>query len=372
MFQFSLLGMTGLAAVLMCCVLAVVLFRVGTAGSVARKLALLLLVEGFVLGSSTIVERLFSPEITANWTYESGVLRYLFITHTFADCLMLALYPGFLAAALHTKLTRPFARKPVQMLVYTVSAMLFIAVQISPLELGATLLYAILSLCFSFAMVVSIHAWLTTAPGIARDRARSFALAFGIRDICWGFVYAISIYDIAVGSYMSEVQFRFIDYIYYLGTLIYVPIVAYGILRTQLFDIDLRIRWTIKQSTVAGVFVAVMFVISEGTSQFLSDELGNVAGLLAAGVVMFFLTPLQRFAERVAGTAMPNTKNTTEYTTFRKMQVYEAAVAEAQQEGGISHKERSLLVRLRDSLEISESDAESIEQELQTHLQVLS
>ena len=57
------------------------------------------------------------------------------------------------------------------------------------------------------------------------------------------------------------------------------------------------------------MFVAVIFVISEGASQFLSDELGKVAGLLAAGVVMFFLAPLQRFAERVASAAMPNTQN---------------------------------------------------------------
>jgi hypothetical protein len=36
----------------------------------------------------------------------------------------------------------------------------------------------------------------------------------------------------------------------------------------------------------------------------------------------------------------------------------------AQQECGISQKERSLLARLRDSLGISESDAEAIESEL--------
>ena len=51
---------------------------------------------------------------------------------------------------------------------------------------------------------------------------------------------------------------------------------------------------------------------------------------------MFFLTPLQRFAEGVASAAMPNTKNTPEYAAFRKMQVYEEAVSEARQEGGIA------------------------------------
>ena len=48
----------------------------------------------------------------------------------------------------------------------------------------------------------------------------------------------------------------------------------------------------------------------------LSSELGNVAGLLAAGIVVFVLAPLQRLAERVAGMAMPHTRNTLE----RKLQ----------------------------------------------------
>ena len=67
--------------------------------------------------------------------------------------------------------------------------------------------------------------------------------------------------------------------VYALGTLLAIPLIAYGILRTKLFDIDLRIRWTIKQSTVA---------------------------------------------------AMPNTENTPEYAMFRKMQVYEAALTDAE------------------------------------------
>jgi len=151
---------------------------------------------------------------------------------------------------------------------------------------------------------------------------------------------------------------------YALGTLIAVPLIAYGILRTQLFDIDLRIRWTIKQSTLAATILALIFVLTEAADRFLSAELGNFAGLLAAAIVVFFLAPLQRFAERVATITMPNTQNTPEYVAFRKMQVYEAAVVEAQQDGGISHKERSLLKRLHESLGISEADAMAIEREL--------
>jgi len=142
-----------------------------------------------------------------------------------------------------------------------------------------------------------------------------------------------------------------------------IALIAYGILRTQLFDIDLRIRWTIKQSTLAAAVVAIVYVLSEGASRLLSNELGNVAGLLGAAVVVFFLAPLQRFAERVAAAAMPNTHDTAEYATFRKLQVYEAAVTDALP-GGVGEKERALLRRLRDSLGISAADAASIERDL--------
>lgn len=141
------------------------------------------------------------------------------------------------------------------------------------------------------------------------------------------------------------------------------PLVAYGILRAQLFDIDLRIRWTIKQSTLAAAVVAIVYAVSEGASRLLSSELGNIAGLFAAAVVVFFLAPLQRFAERVASAAMPNTHNTAEYAAFRKLQVYEAAVAEALP-GGISEKERAILRRLQQSLDISAGDAVAIEEAL--------
>ena len=91
---------------------------------------------------------------------------------------------------------------------------------------------------------------------------------------------------------------------------------------------------------------------------------GQCRRLLAAAAVVFFMAPLQRMAERVASAAMPNTHNTPEYAAFRKLQVYEAAVTDARP-GGISDKERALLRRLRDSLEISAADTESIEQALQ-------
>jgi hypothetical protein len=371
MFQINIQGVLGLTAVLLSWALAVVLYRVSLPGSVARKLSLLLVFEGLTLGSSDVVLYFMSSPETFYSDYPmveliSGVLHFT------GDCAMIAMYPIFLAAALQIKMTKPFAKKKAQtglilysVLLFTVMILTFM-MGIIPLKIGIPMLYLSMAAVFAFALVASIKAW-RIAKGAAKARALIFVLAFGFRDICWGYIYIKGTLEIFSGSSVHTGG-EWDYFVYVLGTLVAVPLIAYGILRTQLFDIDLKIRWTIKQSTLAGIFVATMFLISEGASSFLEAELGNVAGLLAAAVVMFFLAPLQRFAERVAGAAMPNTENTPEYAAFRKMQVYESALGEAQAEGGISPKERTLLIVLRDSLGISESDADAIESGLKLQL----
>jgi len=363
MFQVNAMGIFGLAAVAMCWALSVVLYRVGPSGSVARKLALLLVAEGLTLVTSGYIPLILTPEsLTSSWFQAFSETSD--IAHLVGDCALLALYPPFLAAALNTKLTRPFAASSMRIVLGVVSVAMFFVVLFSPLEVGVTLLYVTMVLLFAFALIASIHAWHVATPGIARTRAGIFALAFGFRDVCWDFIYVYGISLIAMGKLGApEPDIHYI--VYASGTFFAVPLIAYGILRTQLFDIDLKIRWTIKQSTVAAAFVAMFYVVSEGADRLLSSELGNIFGLLASALVVFFLAPLQRFAERVAGAAMPKTENTPEYAMFRKLQVYEAALTEALPDGEISERERVLLDRLRDSLGISVIDADTIEAELQ-------
>ena len=365
MFQADPRGILAVIAVIMCWTLAVVLFRVGSSGSVARKLALLLVLEGLALGFSDAL--LFLHSSPEDFTLGFPVFYHAMgIIHLIGDGGMLALYPVFLAAALQTRMTRPFAKKPVRIGLLVAATCIVLYVVLAWSVLSWTLLFVSLILVFLFAMMASVQAW-QTATGAARERAFIFLIAFGFRDLCWGFFYGEGLWETWGGSviYLPGDSYSFGYIFYILGTLVAVPLIAYGILRTQLFDIDLKIRWTIKQTTLAGIFVSLMFLLSEGASMLLEAELGNFAGLIAAAVVMFFLAPLQRFSERVASAAMPNTNNTPEYATFRKLQVYESALAEALQEGGISDKERSLLVRLRESLGVSEADADAIENELQ-------
>jgi hypothetical protein len=373
MLQAQLIGILGLVAIAACWALAVVLYRVGTTGSVARKLAVLLVFEGFVLISAGFPE--FATDLPDSYWesfYQSHVAIYYIssLVHHLSDAAIIALYPPFLALALDTKLTRPFAGRRVRIALAIGSVALALAVVFSGSRIVVTLFYSMVTLLFIYALVASIHAWRTAKRGMARERAGIFALAFGLRDLGWGLSYAIG----AWVMWTTSDQFAMTDlawlgkFVYALGTLFAVPLIAYGILRAQLFDIDLRIRWTIKQSTVAAVFVTIFYLVSEGADRLLESEFGTIAGLIASAFVVFFLVPVQRFAERVAGAAMPNTENTPEYAIFRKLQVYEAALAEALPDGNISERERDLLDRLRDSLGISTADADAIEHELQEGL----
>jgi hypothetical protein len=363
MLQFSAIGTLALVALVFCWSLAIVLYRVGRPGSVARKLSLLLFVEGITLISTGYLD-LFLTAAVRDQHWYAAFYRAEEIVHTLGDCAMLVLYPVFLAEALQTPLARSIASVTARRITLSGAVVVGAIVLWGPLKLGGTLLYVALASLFIFAFIASIHAW-RSASGIGRTRAGVFAIAFGVRDICWGFVYGWATILLWQGTYaVVDPNATGLPYLVYaLGTLLAAPLIAYGILRTQLFDIDLKIRWTIRQSTVAAVFVAVFYVVTEAADRYLASEFGNWLGLLATAILVLFLTPVQRFAERVATIAMPGTEDTPEYAAYRKLQVYEAALQDALP-GGVSSKERALLEHLRDSLGIAVADAAALERDL--------
>ena len=363
MLQFSSIGTPALVALAMCWSLAVVVFRVSLPGSVGRQLSVLLLVEGATLISTGYID-LFLTETARAASWYPTFFRAEEIVHTVGDCLMLALYPPFLAAALRTRLTAPFGTPVARVVLLGLAAILAVIVLWVSLKIGGTILYVSLVLLFLFALIASVDAW-RKAEGIARSRAGTFAIAFGVRDICWSAVYGWATIVLWQGTYaIVDPNAATAPYlIYAFGTLLAVPLIAYGIPKTQLFDIDLKIQWTIRQSTVAAAFVAVFYLVTEGADRLFEAELGSWVGLLASALLIFFLAPLQRLAERFAGAVMPNTTDTPEYAAYKKLQVYEAALVDALP-GGISEKERALLKHLRDSLGIATADADALERDL--------
>jgi hypothetical protein len=217
-----------------------------------------------------------------------------------------------------------------------------------------------------------MHAWHIAAGAAERARARAFTVAFGVRDILWTFTFIVvaAYYYGIMGSGLQGIIDKtdpmgiVLSTLYQGAVIVYVPLVAYGMLRVQLFDIDLRIKRGLKRGTIAAMFVATFFVISELASIFLSERFGAVIGVLSSGVLVFFFEHLQRAAQGLANAAMPNTQDTPEYENFRKLQVYDAALRTALEDGVISDRQRRLLDSLIESMKIDRTLALRLEADL--------
>jgi hypothetical protein len=147
--------------------------------------------------------------------------------------------------------------------------------------------------------------------------------------------------------------------------LLTVLLLAYAILRQQLFGLDIKVKWTLKQSTVAAVFIGVFFVVSESASTFFAASgLGPYMGIAAAGLLVFAMAPLQRAAERVASAAMPGVKGPAEMSRDERLGFYREHLRLAYADGVVDRGERSLLLHARERLGLSTEDAERAEREL--------
>lgn len=141
--------------------------------------------------------------------------------------------------------------------------------------------------------------------------------------------------------------------------------IGYGILKAQLLDVELKLKRGISHSTVAAIFIAVFFVVSEGAQVVLGDVAGNeLLGILAAGALVFALAPLQRLAGRISEAALPDVEDTPAYRERRGREIYAAAVESALIDGVITDAERDVLATLADQFGLSAGEARALEREV--------
>lgn len=348
---------------------------------VSRRLATLLFIEGLAVATTE-----YAPPLLL--TDAPGLALLISLGHAAADLLVLVLYLPFLGVALGVPLVRPFGSRYAGIasiglglvglgaIAVFPSAFVADAMPTSPGEPAmwvfswgpAWQVLALGVVCvYSLGLVASLSALRLAQTDVGRRRARMFLWAFGLRDFVWGGIYLIAM--LAVNT-LTPTRLAMLGQAYAGSLLIYSILVGYGILTVQLLDIDLKVRWTIKQGTIAAAFVAAFFLVSEGSELFLSNTLGNLLGLLASALLIFVLAPLQRAAERVAERAMPGVRDTPEYTSYRKLQVYAAALESAYQEGGVSTRERAMLQSVAASLDLHPDDAERLERDIRDRRQV--
>ena len=143
-----------------------------------------------------------------------------------------------------------------------------------------------------------------------------------------------------------------------------IPLFAgYALLKHRLFDIDVKLRWTISRGTVAAMFVGTFFVVSQVAQNFLEDSMGWALGGVIAGVMLFAIAPLQRAADRLAGAAVPAIS-----PADRKLELYRLALAVALSDRAISREEERHLAKLAEQLGVTPTEAlaarEAMEHEL--------
>ena len=346
-FTINPWGLTGAFAVLTAWSLAVFLLRSAERDRLTVLFAIVLLVEGAVLiTASAGLVLLLNLQVTLDY----------YLAHTIADYLMLIVYPLFLAHALPQRILRPLRHRWALPVLATVAVVLLV----TDLLIEFWIVAAALAIMFAIAFALAVHAIFLARTKLARRRAQLFALAFGLRDVVWDIVYASGVFGLLRATPFEDMLRM---QIYAGSTLLYIPIVAYGILSVRLLNIQLQVRRGVQRGTLAAAFVAIFFLISEASASFLSERFGTVIGLLGASLVVFLVAPLHRVAEWLSGQVV-RVDEGSEYRAYRKLQMYAAAVEDAMVYGEIGPSQRALLDRLQESLQIAPPDARRIEADL--------
>lgn len=153
-----------------------------------------------------------------------------------------------------------------------------------------------------------------------------------------------------------------------LWTLALPLLVTYALLRHEVFGLDLRVKRTIRYSTIAAAFVGVYFLTSEATEAVLSEAAGPWVGLAAAGLLTLVQSRLQRGAERVAEAVLPGVRAPAQMAAAERQALYLEQAAALWADGELTDKDRRVLAVARARLGLAEDVAARLEQEARASL----
>jgi hypothetical protein len=370
-FIWNAWGLFGLVPLVVCVAMAVFVYTTRPDRVQNRRLAVLLVTEGMIT---------FGGPAGAAFAASDASGRVFYTVHMLGLFVVVPLILRFLAT-IDTPLARPLRTRTgatlpwvlagLVLLLFVVRPTLFIRGLREPswggrmLDTGplVPLAYGLPGLALIYSLIVALSSYRRSAPGTpARTRAGWYALAFGTND---GITIACSnivplIYTATHGIDMRAIEFMFV-WSFSIAEVLFVLLMAYGILRTQLFDIDLRLAAGLRRGTIVAIVLFVFFVSAELAERFVSAEFGYVIGAVAAAVLLLVHKPVERFAEGFSRTVLPGVEASPEYVAFRKLQVYLEAVEAAYEDGQLSKEDRAILKRLQTTLGVAAKDAERLE-----------
>lgn len=171
---------------------------------------------------------------------------------------------------------------------------------------------------------------------------------------------------VAVGAVASLVQFLGADRVGFRALHLAVDAVpmfalAYGVARYHVLDIDVKVRWTVRQTAVAAALVLAFFAASALVRLFVGGPAPLWAGLATVGVLLVAARPLQRRVGGAAVALLDRLRPEADYVFARKVEVYSSNMEEAFAAGALSDQEHRFLEELRHALGITPEEHRVIE-----------
>ena len=155
---------------------------------------------------------------------------------------------------------------------------------------------------------------------------------------------------------------------------LFVVLIAYAILKYQLFDIEVKMKKGIRYSIVMTTLAALLIIFNEGVEFSLTESLfsGSVFSIAAAVLLAVLFTPVNDLARKGVNRLFPNVSDSEQHYNLKKTEIYRAALEQAWVDGSPSEKEKAMLKRLREKLDLSEKDHKKLEVETKMRLDYMS
>ena len=224
---------------------------------------------------------------------------------------------------------------------------------LSPLVMA---LYGFMGLMLTLTSVNFIRMFRQSSDQELRRRASYFVLSFLIPLIGLIIVFMTTIFSVHPKLELSIASLS-----------ISRGIIAYGILKDRLFDIDFFVTKSFSY-TLTTFFLAWAFLLSEESLNHLISEsfFGGiqVSRLISAIFVVILFFPLKDGAHRITTRLFPHTVRSISVPKLRAMEIYKKQLECALEDGVMSKAEIRMLKKLRLTLEISDEDHEKLSREM--------
>jgi hypothetical protein len=164
---------------------------------------------------------------------------------------------------------------------------------------------------------------------------------------------------------VSDGRYEWSYLLYSIWSLVPVGLLAYAVLRNQLPGLEGRVRTGLTRAALAGIFLGVFFVVSQIAQNFLQGY-GVLTGGIAAGLLLFALSPLQGAAQRLAAATIrgmggaptrPAMANKAAATAYRN------ALALALGDGQMTRAKERRLAEVADALGLTHAQEQSLRHE---------